>query len=49
MMEEFNNWGLDNNKVKWMLEPNKDKITDFMRKQLLNQILKNYRFMFITQ
>jgi GR25 family glycosyltransferase involved in LPS biosynthesis len=37
MMEEFNKWGLDNNKIKWVLEPNKDKITDFMRKQLLNQ------------
>lgn len=37
MIEEFKKWGLDNNKVKWILEPNKDKINYFMRKQLLNQ------------
>jgi GR25 family glycosyltransferase involved in LPS biosynthesis len=37
MISEFEKWGLDNNKVKWILEPNKDKINDLMRKQLLNQ------------
>ena len=37
MISEFKKWGLNNDKVKWILEPNKDKITDLMRKQLLNQ------------
>jgi GR25 family glycosyltransferase involved in LPS biosynthesis len=37
MINEFNKWGLDNNKVKWILEPNKNNISDIMRKQLLNQ------------
>ena len=37
MIREFNKWGLDNNKVKWILEPNKDKIHDDVRKQLVMQ------------
>ena len=32
MIEEFNKWGLDNNKVKWILNPNKDEIDDEFRK-----------------
>ena len=38
MIDEFNKWGLDNKKVEWILEPNKDKITDIMREQLLLQV-----------
>ena len=37
MMEEFNKWNLDNNKVKWILEPNKDKIDENFRKNVLIQ------------
>ena len=37
MISEFEKWGLDNNKVKWILEPNKDKITAIMRNKLLIQ------------
>lgn len=37
MIEEFNKWGLDNNKVKWILSPNKDEITIDMRNNLLIQ------------
>lgn len=37
MISKFNKWGLDNNKVKWILEPNKDKITYDMRQNLLIQ------------
>jgi hypothetical protein len=35
MMEEFKKWNLDNNKVKWVLEPNKDKIDEEFRKKVL--------------
>jgi hypothetical protein len=35
MIEEFNKWGLDNNKVKWILEPNKDKIDNVFRNSVL--------------
>lgn len=35
MISEFYKWGLDNNKVKWILEPNKDKITNEFRSQVL--------------
>jgi GR25 family glycosyltransferase involved in LPS biosynthesis len=38
MIEEFKKWGLDNSRVKWVLEPNKDKITAIMRNNLLIQI-----------
>ena len=37
MIEEFEKWGLDNNKVKWILEPNKDKIDEEFRKRVLIQ------------
>jgi GR25 family glycosyltransferase involved in LPS biosynthesis len=37
MMEEFQNWGLDNNNVKWILQPNKDKIDDTFRNNVLIQ------------
>jgi hypothetical protein len=37
MIEEFKKWGLDNNKVKWILQPNKDKINDNFRKNVLIQ------------
>lgn len=37
MMEEFEKWGLDNNKVKWILEPNKDVIDEEFRKRVLIQ------------
>lgn len=35
MISEFKKWGLDNNKVKWILEPNKDKITNQFRNQVV--------------
>jgi len=35
MIDEFKRWNLDNNNVKWILEPNKDKITEEFRKQVL--------------
>lgn len=35
MMDEFKKWNLDNNLVKWILEPNKDQITDEFRNQVL--------------
>jgi len=37
MREEFKKWNLDNNDVKWILEPNKEKITDDLRKKILIQ------------
>jgi GR25 family glycosyltransferase involved in LPS biosynthesis len=37
MIDEFNKWGLDNNKVKWILEPNKDSITYEFRKDCVMQ------------
>jgi GR25 family glycosyltransferase involved in LPS biosynthesis len=37
MLEEFKKWNLDNNKVKWILEPNKYNITEDFRKKLLIQ------------
>jgi hypothetical protein len=37
MIEEFNKWNLDNNEVKWILEPNKDKIDEEFRKNVLIQ------------
>jgi len=37
MISEFNKWGLDNNKVKWILEPNKDKISNEFRENVLIQ------------
>lgn len=37
MMKEFNTWGLDPSKVKWILEPNKDQISEEMRKSVLIQ------------
>lgn len=36
MKEEFVKWGLDNNKVKWILEPNKEQICNNLREKLLN-------------
>jgi GR25 family glycosyltransferase involved in LPS biosynthesis len=38
MVEEFNKWNLDNSKVKWILEPNKDKINDEFREKVLINI-----------
>jgi len=37
MIEEFKKWNLDNEKVKWVLEPNKYMITEEDRKHLLIQ------------
>ena len=37
MISEFEKWGLDNDKVKWILEPNKDKITNLIKNELLIQ------------
>ena len=37
MLDEFKKWGLDNNNVVWVLDPNKDKINTEMRKELLIQ------------
>lgn len=37
MISEFEKWGLDNNKVKWVLHPNKEVFNDITRKQLLIQ------------
>jgi GR25 family glycosyltransferase involved in LPS biosynthesis len=37
MMEEFQKWGLDNNNVKWILQPNKDKIDQAFRNNVLLQ------------
>jgi GR25 family glycosyltransferase involved in LPS biosynthesis len=37
MIEEFNKWGLDNSKVNWILEPNKDKIDNEFRNSVLIQ------------
>jgi GR25 family glycosyltransferase involved in LPS biosynthesis len=37
MTEEFKKWNLDNNNVKWILEPNKDKIDDNFRNNVLIQ------------
>jgi len=37
MLEEFKKWNLDNTKVKWILQPNKDKIDETFRKKVLIQ------------
>ena len=37
MIEEFTKWGLDNNVVKWILEPNKNNIDNNFRLNCLNQ------------
>jgi len=37
MITEFKKWNLDNNRVKWILEPNKDKINDTFRNTVLIQ------------
>ncbi len=37
MTEEFKKWNLDNTNVKWILEPNKDKINYIFRKNVLIQ------------
>jgi GR25 family glycosyltransferase involved in LPS biosynthesis len=37
MIEEFKKWNLDNKKVKWILDPNKDDITYELRNSLLIQ------------
>lgn len=37
MMEEFQKCGLDNNDVKWILQPNKDKIDETFRNNVLIQ------------
>lgn len=35
MINEFSKWNLDNSKVKWILEPNKNHITDEFRNRVL--------------
>ena len=37
MMEEFQKWQLNNNNVKWILEPNRDKIDENFRNNILIQ------------
>jgi Glycosyltransferase family 25 (LPS biosynthesis protein) len=37
MLSEFERWGLDNDKVKWILSPNKNEIDGLMRNNLLIQ------------
>lgn len=37
MLSEFEKWGLDNSKVKWVLHPNRDEIRPEMRNQLVCQ------------
>lgn len=37
MISEFEKWDLDNTKVKWILEPNKDEIDEKFRKNVLIQ------------
>lgn len=37
MMNEFEKWNLDNKNVKWILEPNKDKIDENFRKKIVIQ------------
>ena len=37
MISEFEKWGLNNNKVKWVLQPNKDEIDESIRNNLLIQ------------
>ena len=38
MLNEFNKWGIDSEKVKWLLSPNKNELTPELKKQIVSNI-----------